>query len=153
MLTANIYHADHDSRVEDKCLLVALLCGFIEIAVRSHDATKNSSFEFLMLVVVLADRRAWPTPKIIRQLDLTTFCPPQIHKENLSCEIDPARLRSSDILECNLDNLTRNIDSVYSAIINSGRDCPYTLSSLFSNLQKQAIQHFPGKFQLIFQFS
>ncbi|XP_063681174.1 GTPase-activating protein-like isoform X3 [Bolinopsis microptera] len=66
-----------------------------------------------------------------------------IHKENLSCEIDPARLRSSDILECNLDNLTRNIDSVYSAIINSGGDCPFTLSSLFSNLQKQAILHFP----------
>ena len=78
--------------------------------------------------------------------NITYFLTLQIHRENLPCEIDPSRLRAGMSLESNLDNLTQNIDCVYSAIVNSGYDCPYTLSSLFDKLQTQARQTFPGTY-------
>jgi Ras GTPase-activating protein 3 len=66
-----------------------------------------------------------------------------IFNERKPCEIDPTRVRDSNTVQTNLNNLKTYVLKVFKAITQSAVHCPALMCQIFYNLKECAMKHFP----------
>ncbi|EFA04666.1 GTPase-activating protein isoform X1 [Tribolium castaneum] len=66
-----------------------------------------------------------------------------IFSERKPCEIDPTRVRDSNTVQTNLNNLKTYVLKVFKAITQSAIHCPALMCQIFYNLKECAMKRFP----------
>ncbi|MED6275978.1 Ras GTPase-activating protein 3, partial [Characodon lateralis] len=66
----------------------------------------------------------------------------EICTEHKSCEIDPVKLKESENLETNRENLRHYVDRIFSVITSSGVRCPTVMCDIFFSLRESAATRF-----------
>uniref|UniRef100_A0A7N6AP45 RAS p21 protein activator 3 n=1 Tax=Anabas testudineus TaxID=64144 RepID=A0A7N6AP45_ANATE len=66
----------------------------------------------------------------------------EICTEHKSCEIDPVKLKESENLETNRENLRQYVDRIFNVITASGVRCPTVMCDIFFSLRESAATRF-----------
>uniref|UniRef100_A0A8C9VTW5 RAS p21 protein activator 3 n=1 Tax=Scleropages formosus TaxID=113540 RepID=A0A8C9VTW5_SCLFO len=66
----------------------------------------------------------------------------QICADHKPCEIDPVKLKESENLETNRENLRQYVDRIFTVITKSGVSCPTVMCDIFSSLRESAAKRF-----------
>uniref|UniRef100_A0AAQ5ZV38 RAS p21 protein activator 3 n=1 Tax=Amphiprion ocellaris TaxID=80972 RepID=A0AAQ5ZV38_AMPOC len=66
----------------------------------------------------------------------------EICAEHKSCEIDPVKLKESENLETNRENLRHYVDRIFNVITTSGVRCPTVMCDIFFSLRESAATRF-----------
>uniref|UniRef100_A0A7N8WKH1 RAS p21 protein activator 3 n=1 Tax=Mastacembelus armatus TaxID=205130 RepID=A0A7N8WKH1_9TELE len=66
----------------------------------------------------------------------------EICTEHKSCEIDPVKLKESENLETNRENLRHYVDRIFNVITTSGVRCPTVMCDIFFSLRESAATRF-----------
>uniref|UniRef100_A0A8C2X851 RAS p21 protein activator 3 n=1 Tax=Cyclopterus lumpus TaxID=8103 RepID=A0A8C2X851_CYCLU len=66
----------------------------------------------------------------------------EICTEHKSCEIDPVKLKESENLETNRENLRQYVDRIFNTITTSGVRCPTVMCDIFFSLRESAATRF-----------
>uniref|UniRef100_A0A3B4C1B5 RAS p21 protein activator 3 n=1 Tax=Pygocentrus nattereri TaxID=42514 RepID=A0A3B4C1B5_PYGNA len=66
----------------------------------------------------------------------------EICTEHKSCEIDPVKLKESENLETNRENLRQYVDRIFNVITTSGVRCPTVMCDIFFSLRESAASRF-----------
>uniref|UniRef100_A0A8C5F6J4 RAS p21 protein activator 3 n=1 Tax=Gadus morhua TaxID=8049 RepID=A0A8C5F6J4_GADMO len=68
----------------------------------------------------------------------------EICTDHKPCEIDPVRLKESENLDTNRENLRAYVDRIFSVITASGVRCPTVMCDIFFSLRESAASRFQG---------
>uniref|UniRef100_A0A4W4FRZ3 RAS p21 protein activator 3 n=1 Tax=Electrophorus electricus TaxID=8005 RepID=A0A4W4FRZ3_ELEEL len=68
----------------------------------------------------------------------------EICTEHKPCEIDPVKLKESENLETNRENLRQYVDRIFNVITTSGVRCPTVMCDIFFSLRESAATRFQG---------
>ncbi|KAL2096049.1 hypothetical protein ACEWY4_008197 [Coilia grayii] len=68
----------------------------------------------------------------------------EICNTNKPCEIDPIKLKESDNVEANKENLQGYVQKVFSSITESSSSCPPLMCDVFRSLRQMASKRFPA---------
>ncbi|KAJ8410497.1 hypothetical protein AAFF_G00194010 [Aldrovandia affinis] len=66
----------------------------------------------------------------------------EICADHKPCEIDPVKLKESENLETNRENLRQYVDRIFSVITKSGVSCPTVMCDIFFSLRESAATRF-----------
>ncbi|KAG7463535.1 hypothetical protein MATL_G00177580 [Megalops atlanticus] len=66
----------------------------------------------------------------------------EICADHKPCEIDPVKLKESENLETNRENLRQYVDQIFSVITKSGVSCPTVMCAIFFSLRESAATRF-----------
>ncbi|XP_066562444.1 ras GTPase-activating protein 3 isoform X2 [Amia ocellicauda] len=66
----------------------------------------------------------------------------EICEEHKPCEIDPVKLKESENLETNRENLRHYVDQIFTVITKSGVSCPTVMCDIFFALRESAAKRF-----------
>uniref|UniRef100_A0A8C9W1Q4 RAS p21 protein activator 3 n=1 Tax=Scleropages formosus TaxID=113540 RepID=A0A8C9W1Q4_SCLFO len=66
----------------------------------------------------------------------------EICADHKPCEIDPVKLKESENLETNRENLRQYVDRIFTVITKSGVSCPTVMCDIFSSLRESAAKRF-----------
>lgn len=67
-----------------------------------------------------------------------------VFNEKKPCEIDPTRVRDTNQIETNLNNLKSYVQKIFQAITQSAVYCPALMCQIFNNLKECAMNCFPN---------
>ncbi|XP_029155667.1 ras GTPase-activating protein 3 isoform X2 [Nylanderia fulva] len=67
----------------------------------------------------------------------------QVFLDKKQCEIDPTRVKDSNTIQTNLENLKEYVERIFTAITTSGVRCPPLMCEMFWCLRELAATHFP----------
>ncbi|XP_009303507.1 ras GTPase-activating protein 3 isoform X3 [Danio rerio] len=66
----------------------------------------------------------------------------EICSDHKPCEIDPVKLKESENLDTNRENLRQYVDRIFSVITSSGVSCPTVMCDIFFSLRESAASRF-----------
>ncbi|XP_051759275.1 ras GTPase-activating protein 3 isoform X1 [Ctenopharyngodon idella] len=66
----------------------------------------------------------------------------EICADHKPCEIDPVKLKESENLDTNRENLRQYVDRIFNAITSSGVSCPTVMCDIFFSLRESAASRF-----------
>ncbi|KTF91605.1 hypothetical protein cypCar_00018978 [Cyprinus carpio] len=69
----------------------------------------------------------------------------EICTDHKPCEIDPVKLKESENLDTNRENLRQYVDRIFNVITSSGVSCPTVMCDIFFSLRESAASRFQGK--------
>ncbi|KAL0204440.1 hypothetical protein M9458_002458, partial [Cirrhinus mrigala] len=68
----------------------------------------------------------------------------EICTDHKPCEIDPVKLKESENLDTNRENLRQYVDQIFNVITSSGVSCPTVMCDIFFSLRESAASRFQG---------
>lgn len=66
-----------------------------------------------------------------------------VFNERKPCEIDPSRVKDTNAVQTNLNNLKNYVQKIFTAITQSAVHCPALMCHIFHNLKECAVKCFP----------